>query len=148
MDFYEFIEQNLKADPLGLRLSTNKKSYDFDVDFAITQIEARKKFEGKLSKFISNKKFLFPDLISGEQSSHQAVASFHSSLIKGEKKILDMTAGLGIDTLSMAQKDVYITAVELNPEKAGILKDNANNLNLPNVEVINGDSMEYLKSLN
>ena len=145
MDFYQFIESNRNQDPNALRLSAKRHDHAFDTDFAITQIEARKKFGTKFPEFLKCKKFLIPDLISGEQASHQAIATYHSRISTNSTKILDMTAGLGIDSLTFATRS-QVTAVELNPMKAEILKKNAEILGRGSLIVLNLDSIEYLKS--
>lgn len=144
-DFFDFIDTHWDENPDSLRLRIKKGQFPFDTDLAITQIECRKKYSAKLKNFLSNPFFLFPDSISGEQSSHQAIAKFHASLIASEQKIIDMTAGLGIDSFSMANRDVDVLSIELNEIKAKILKHNVEILNLNNVKVINSDSMEFLK---
>lgn len=143
-NFYQFINDNLKKDPLSLRLKCNRENFDFDLELAITQIACRNKFRGKLEEFISNPLFLFPDILSGEQSSHQAVAKYHASLIGQSKTVLDMTGGLGIDALTFARNQCEVTVVELNKEKADILNKNSHILGLENFKVINADSCEVL----
>ncbi|MCH5235477.1 MAG: class I SAM-dependent methyltransferase [Muribaculaceae bacterium] len=145
-DFFDFIEKNKDKDPSQLRLALKQKDYNFDLDFAITQIECRKKTAGKLKDFLSYPKFIFPDAISAEQSSHQAVAKYHSKLKSGTLRVLDMTAGLGIDAISFAQNGALVTAIELNPLKAEILQINVRNLDLSKLETLAGDSIEYLKN--
>ena len=145
MDFWDFIDQNKHVDTNSLRLAIKKSHYDFDIDSAIVQIECRKKYDSKLNHFLSYPRFLFPDVISAQQSSHQAVGKYHSSLISNEHNLLDMTAGLGIDSFSFAEKNLEITAIELNPEKAETLNKNAKTLGLTNLKVISGDSINFLK---
>lgn len=144
-EFFDFIADNKNIDPNTLRLSLSKKNFGFDLDFALTQIECRKKHNIKLKDLLINPYFLFPDNLSGEQASHQAIAKFHSSLVTGGAKILDMTAGLGIDACYFAKNANKVDAVELNPKKSEILNYNANLLGLRNLKVINGDSVNFLK---
>ena len=147
-EFYKFIENNKYKDTLGLSLSIKKTNYNFDVDFAILQIEARRKYFLKLKSFLENERFLFPDYVSGEQASHQSIALYHSSLASGGGEILDMTAGLGIDSFTLSRKTDKLIAIELNPLKAEILKENLTVLNINNIEVFNIDSIQYLKTTN
>ncbi|MCH5239564.1 MAG: RsmD family RNA methyltransferase [Muribaculaceae bacterium] len=143
--FYAFIKQYSSDNPMVLRLSKKKLSKDFDFDFAVTQIENRQKTKSKLASFLEYDRFLFPDLISGEQASHQAIASYHSSLLTNEQSILDMTAGLGIDSLSFAKKNIDVTSIELDAFKAEILRHNSEVCQRPNITVINADSLNFLK---
>ncbi|MCH5242575.1 MAG: hypothetical protein J1F67_09155 [Muribaculaceae bacterium] len=147
-DFYKFIEQNKDKDPNNLRLSLKPQSYTFDLNLAITQIECRKKVSLKLKNFISSHLFIFPDTISAEQSSHQAVAYYHSNKIKENETVCDMTAGLGIDSMSCAKKGGIVTALELDPLKAEALNYNSKVLGLKAFQVINTDSIEYLRHTN
>lgn len=144
--FYDFVRKFSHADTFKLRLSTKKDLYEFDVENAILQIECRKKYASKLKNYLKHSEFIFPDAISGEQASHRAVAKFHSSLVKPEAKILDITAGLGIDSLSFAEKGNEVTAIELSETKAVALTHNSEILNLDNLKVINADSIEFLKN--
>ncbi|MCH5225275.1 MAG: RsmD family RNA methyltransferase [Muribaculaceae bacterium] len=58
-----------------------------------------------------------------------------------------MTAGLGIDAMTFATiPHREVTAIELDKKKAEILCHNAEVLNLKNLKVINGDSIEFLNS--
>ena len=145
-ELFDFISLNVDKDPAVLLLKLKKNDYRFDLNFAVTQIDCRKRNSEKLRFFLSNPKFLFPDKISGEQSTHQAVAKYHAEMVKGSRNILDMTAGLGIDALSMADKVTKVTAIELNTNKADTLKHNLKILGVSNMNVINADSIEYLRN--
>lgn len=144
-EFFSFISKNSNQDPIKLRLSLYKKDSSIDMDFALTQIVCRQKSSRKLSKFIKNEKFLFPSTLSAEQATHQAVATFHSTLLGNQNgSLLDMTAGLGIDVLTMSDNTTEATAIELDPLKAEILKYNAALLGKTNLEVVNGDSAAWI----
>lgn len=144
--FFSFIDDNMKQDIAKLRLRHHGKVAEFDVDFAITQIECRKKFRKKLPHFTSFPKTLFPSVLSGEQASHEAVAKFHTSLFNGNEKVIDMTAGLGIDAMTIATKAKSVIACELDSLKAACLVHNKDAGNLSNIEVKNVDSIEIMKS--
>ena len=49
--------------------------------------------------------FEFPSIALAEMSTSDDVADVHSSMVKAGDRILDMTAGLGIDALHFAKKD-------------------------------------------
>lgn len=163
--FFDFIKRFENHNPLQLSLKIKKNDFDFNVEKAITQIACRQKSAVKLKKFLANPYFIFPDAISAEQASHQAVALFHASLGKHCNNILDMTAGLGIDTLSFAflnkGKDTpdlsdssikslscspKITAIEIDGNKASVLKHNSHILGLTNLSVISDDSIEFIQN--
>lgn len=144
--FFDFVNANLDKDPIKLALSLKKSDYDFNINDALVQIECRKKNKLKLKEFVTEPQFLFPDKISSEQSSHQAVAKFHSSLIPSGLKGLDLTAGLGIDAMTMAKENKTITAVELDTNKAQALQHNKAIFQLDNLSVISGDAIEFLNN--
>lgn len=143
---FDFIEANKEKNPYQMRLENASKHAAFDIDFAITQIECRKKYKSKLKEYIDNSFFLFPDALSGEQASHGSVARFHSSLTDNATTLLDMTSGLGIDSMEFAKKGLHVTAIDIEPGRSSILSHNATNLGLENIHVINEDSMEFLKN--
>lgn len=143
-DLYDFINRHLDDNIQSLSLSYHGKSLPFDLEFALIQISARKKCNSKLAHFISNPLFIFPTSVAAEQSSHEAVAAFHSCLIHKDDMVLDMTAGLGIDAMSMAKNCSHLIACELDPLKALILKHNSMIFDIDNLEIINTDSVEYI----
>lgn len=143
-EFYDFIEKYSGFDINHLKLKFGKTILPFDLDFALTQILCRKKCRTKLSEFISHDSFLFPDETASEQSSHQGIASFHASLVKGSDKGADLTAGLGIDAMSIAGVVNSMVACEIVPRKAEILSHNISVLMYDNIEVYEGDCLSFL----
>ena len=145
-EFFQFIEEHKKSDVSSLMLKYHDKHLPFDLESAFIQIKCRQKTSGKLSIFIENENFLFPSVVSAEQASHQAVAIFHASLLPDNATLLDMTAGLGIDVMTMAKKCSNVTAVEIDPIKSDYLDHNKSIMNLDNLLVFNADSVEWLKN--
>ena len=143
-EFFDFIDKNKNIDVLSLYLNSKNKSSE--TDFAILQIESRKKHKEKLARFLQEREFLFPDKLSGEQASHQAVAAYHAYLFGKNVSLLDMTAGLGIDVMTAAPDFKEVTAIELDPGRYEALQHNSNVLHLNNITCINGDSVDFLKS--
>ena len=144
-DLFMFIEEHRNDDPKGLLLSLYGKDLPFSLPFAITQIEARKKNASKIPSFLSNTGFLFPDPVSAEQATDERVARFHSQLAGSGKKVLDLTAGLGIDAMSCTMNGNTVTACEINPLKSEILVYNAKCKGLRNFVVHNTDCCEFLR---
>ena len=143
-DFFTFIASNSSADISALRLKLHGKALSFDLDLALIQIECRRKCSSKLKKFVSNCHTIFPSTVSSEQASHEAVANFHSSLISCNDRILDMTAGLGIDSFAFSSVAKEITSCEIDPVKASFLKYNIEVSGTSNMKAICCDSMEFL----
>lgn len=137
-DFWSFIEKNIDRDPLRLRLKYHGSE---NADFAITQIECRKKYAKKLYETLQRPQWLFPDAVAGEQCTSDAIADLHASLVSSGDRVVDLTAGLGVDCLHMASKGAAVTAVEINPLKAQILE---HNLSQENVNVKCADCRDYI----
>lgn len=144
-DFFKFVHDNLTADPVRLRLKHGSKQDPFSYDLAITQIECRRRFGHKLPLFLANDRCIFPDKISGEQSSNEGVAFFHASLPEKGDRILDMTGGLGIDTFAFSKIASQIITIERDYNKFQALKHNLTVSNIKNVEILNCDSIEFIQ---
>ena len=147
-DFWNFVSDNASTDPVKLRLKfTGKTDIPFDVDFAITQIESRRKTARKLPRFTASPRTLFPTVVSAEQASDELVASFHAGLIGGCASVADLTAGLGIDAMCNAanRPDRIVTAVEIDPLKCRCLRHNASALGIGNLRVMESDCLEWLR---
>lgn len=145
MDFWKFVEENRNEDVMKLRLKYHNSSHglQFDVETAIVQIECRRKFGKKLAETLAeNPHFLFPDVLSGEQSTSDLLAAYHASLIGDGEQVADLTAGLGIDCLHFAAKGAQVTAIEINPLKAEALRLNSDG----RIDVICGDCRDYIAS--
>ncbi|MDE6135088.1 MAG: class I SAM-dependent methyltransferase [Muribaculaceae bacterium] len=145
-DFFTWIQSHINDDPALLRLKyAGKSAGDFDTALAITQIECRKKFSRKLGQTLAAfPHFVFPNVLSGEQSTSDLLASFHSSLIPSGLDCADLTAGLGIDALKMASRAASVVAVERQKELADALVYNAAGLHVDNIEVVNGDCNDFV----
>lgn len=141
----EYIKNNLKESPARLLLRDSDKIHDFPVEFAVTQIECRQKTARKLSSFIANEDFMFPSVLASEQATHQCVAKYHASLVGKDKNICDITAGLGIDAITLSKAGNRVTAIELDEKRAEILQKNTEVLDA-SVKVINDDCFNVLKS--
>ena len=143
---FSYIAKHADVDTYKLLLKA-EPNLSFDKSFAIVQIECRHKAKSKLPQLLRHEKFLFPKAISAEQCTHEVVAQFHASLFGFNDNVLDMTMGLGVDDYYISQCVHSLTAIEVDPEIAEVGRYNFAYL-APNVEVINADSVEYLKSLN
>lgn len=112
----------------------------------ILQAECRDKCARKLEGILRNEAFRFPSLAVAEMSTSEEVAVMvHAPLVGNGLKVLDMTAGLGIDAFAMASRGCHVTAIEIDPQTADTLRHNVTALRLDDsVEVIEADSTEWL----
>ncbi len=144
--YKEFIEANIDADTNKLRLKKFRET-SFDIKFAILQIDCKKRIKKKLPEIYQSDSFLFPNILSTEQCTAEKIAKFHASLLNSQDTVLDMTAGLCIDTYYLSKTAKSITAIEINSETALIADFNMRN-NTNNVTVICKDCIEYIKNDN
>lgn len=139
---FSYIAHNIDADTCKLLLK-DESSLSFNKSFAILQIECRNKTRHKISELLQHERFLFPKAVSAEQCTHEVVAKFHASHFNATDRVLDMTMGLGVDDYYIAKRVLSLTAIELDPEIASVGQYNFSFL-APNVEVCQGDSIEFL----
>lgn len=144
INFHSFFGANLQQSGDRLMLRHRGNPLMPWLAEAALQIDCRKKYASKFAPLLNIPGFLFPDSISAEQATDCAVARYHAGLAGMSGNVLDMTAGLGIDSLTIAQASNSVTAVEINPDKAAVLRNNAKQLGLNDFRVINGDSVDFL----
>lgn len=145
-DFFEFIERHAGESPDRLRLKyVGKEPW---IAIAVSHIASQRKAQNKLGGFDNSLRptIIYPE-IALEQCSSAQTALFHAELLshkvnKPGATVLDMTCGLGIDTMAFALKGLEVTAVELNPVQAEIACFNFQNRS--NITVLNADSTEFL----
>ena len=143
-ELFDWVERNINADPAALRLKWRGKMPW--VDLAIMQVECRKKARKKLPEELGDIRFIFPILISAEQSTSDTLAEFHATLICNGDSVVDLTCGLGIDTFHLATRASRVTAIDINPDVAGAIAYNASVLGRMNVTAIAADCMQWLNS--
>ncbi len=80
-----------------------------------------------------------------EQSTPQRVAEFRKSVLSG-KSLCECTGGLGVDTIALAEVFESVTFCEIDPARAALFKYNSSLLNIENVSVQCGDSMDFLRT--
>lgn len=125
---------------LRLKYHGNEEKLD-----EILQQECRYKCAKKLRHTLEYDSFRFSSLALAEMSTSDDVAEIHASMVDAGSRVLDMTAGLGIDAFHMARNGSYVTAIELNGKAAAALRHNVECLGLlDSVTIIEGDSVEWL----
>lgn len=144
-EYLKFIMDHAHSDVNALRLQYHGKSMPFSVNDACMQIEMRRKTAGKLPWFLHHPGFRFGTAQSAEQASNQNVALFHAFLIGHNRSVLDMTAGLGIDAMTIAMRGNRVTAFELETERVEALRHNADILGIDDLTVVKGDSVLHLQ---
>lgn len=144
--FYDFVAAHKNENSSKLLLKYYGKKLTFSIEFAVCQVIARTKTSSKIPYFLTFDQFLFPDLISSEQASDERVAKYHASLIGTGKKVLDMTAGLGIDAMSVAISGNNVVACEINPLKYEALTHNAQIIGIKDFFPVCGNCVSFIEN--
>lgn len=97
----------------------------------------------KFPTLYSEENIYFPPSINLEQASSEATANYKASLVKG-KSLIDLTAGLGIDTLAFSKHFEKVYHIEQNEALSKIVKHNSSIL-APNLETYNGTFQSFFK---
>lgn len=142
---FDFVEKYLNEDPIKLRLR-KFENQDFEISFAIDQIESRQKIKNKLPHWYQNKKLLFPSVLSAEQSSSELTAQYKQQIITLKyKTICDLTGGLGIDSYYLAASAENVTYIERFPLYCDVAKHNFNILQRNNIQVVCSDCLKFIQ---
>ncbi len=136
----EFISENINQDINRLFL---KFSNDDRKKFLIAQIAIRQKISKKFPSLINNPHFIFPVKLSVEQASSEITAKYKSEIIEYESS-LDLTGGMGIDSIYLSAKSEKHIYLEQNEELCKLFEFNSNLLNLQNIEIINAKAEDYI----
>ncbi len=116
----------------------------------ITSAEIAQQLKGlqvakqKFPTLYQTENIYFPPSVNLEQASSEATANYKASLVKG-KKIIDLTAGLGIDSIAFANSFDEVIHIEQNPDLSEIVNHNVQALN-KNITCYNLTFDEYFKA--
>ena len=138
------IEKHAADDPAAFALKHHNRS-GLPVRAIAEQIACRRKAAKKLPK-LSRRNLLYTSL-SLEQASGERASSYKAGLerIEGEK-MLDMTGGLGIDSIFFARRFDEVVYVERDDVLVEIASRNFEELGIRNISVVQGDSVEVLRA--
>ena len=152
----DFIRENADKDIRLLALSA-KKNPDVDLSFALDQIAGRQTARQKLPSWAATDDIVYPPHLSMEQCSSEQTARYKmklsslsphpSSKPSHPSSLIDLTGGFGVDFSFMSrgfERAVYVDRLE---NLCDIARHNFALLGMDNAEVVCGDGVDYLKSL-
>jgi len=139
----KFIEDHRYDDPFLLSLNARKDT-TFPLKEAIEQIHSYQKAKKKLPAWTEKKNIIWPPPVSIEQASSEATAKFKSSLIQG-KSLVDLTGGMGVDTVFFADRFDDIHYVESNLKLCEISRHNFKTLGKNQIIVRHQTAEDFLK---
>ena len=108
---------------LALQRSKYKHLSDDEWRWFLQQVEGRERTADKLPTFASIPDWWYPVRLSCEQCSSELTARYKASLVNGEKMV-DLTAGYGVDTYFICEHFAHADYVEQNPELCRIAEHN------------------------
>lgn len=140
---WDTVNSMLHEDVNRLRLANHGKE---GMDRAIDQIDCRQRCAKKLAITLTRAPhFVFPSVLSAEQSTSDLLAEYHARLCGNAKRVLDMTCGLGIDSFHIAHHGAEVTACELTEFTARCAAHNAMQLGLNHISVKCCDSVDMVR---
>ena len=105
-----------------------------------TQVKYLARAERKLPTYAAAQCILPPRAF--EQASSEATAAHKA--IEGDT-VLDLTCGLGVDSLYLSRRFRRVVALERDPMLARITAENLSRMGAANIEVVNTSAEEYLR---
>lgn len=143
----DFIREHADDDVRQLALRGSKMS-EVDLSYALEQIAGRQKAHTKLPSWASIDGIVYPPHLSMEQCSSELTARYKASIAGKGALFVDLTAGFGVDIAFIAQGFQKAVHVERQPQLCAISSENYNVLGLNHIEVVCGDGVEYLHTMN
>ena len=74
-----------------------------DMQAAVQQIEGLRTAREKWPSLLECEDFLYPPRLNREQSSSEATAHYKAQLLTSATNVVDLTGGMGVDTLAFAK---------------------------------------------
>ncbi|CAM4379705.1 class I SAM-dependent methyltransferase [Zobellia nedashkovskayae] len=140
----DFIIKNLNTDIMSVLLK--KPIFDKISNRELTeQLEARKKCEKKLPTWFATANIYYPNKLNIEQTSSETSAKYKAGLVGG-KSLVDVTAGLGVDSYFFSQKIDQIHHCELDQNLSEIAAHNYKILGIDNVKTHAQNGLDFIKN--
>lgn len=138
----KFITENYRSDLSRIIFSGSPFEGISTQEIAV-QLKGKRTAEKKFPALFSSSKIIYPPGLNLEQASSKITAEYKASLVTGDT-FIDLTGGLGIDSLHFSRKFENCVYCEINPEVAEIAAHNFKVLNRDNIEVHTTDGISFL----
>ena len=142
----EFIRQHRDDDIRQLALR-GTRGPEVDLAFALQQIDGHRRAMEKLPSWATIEDIVYPSHLSMEQCSSERTARYKAEVAGSGDSFVDLTAGFGVDAAFIAQGFQKAVCVELQLELCAISSENYKLLGLHQIEVVNGNGVEYLRTM-
>ncbi|WP_338815559.1 RsmD family RNA methyltransferase (plasmid) [Bernardetia sp. Wsw4-3y2] len=150
-DIQSFIEENKDKKITQTLLNLPKEYQGLQIEIG-NQIKSLQKSKSKLALWYTSDNIIFPPSLSIEQASSEITAEYKASLIENNDKIngenqtlVDLTGGMGVDSFYFSKKVKKVIYIEQNELLANIAKHNFEQLGAKNIEVLCGNSEDFLE---
>ena len=120
---------------------------EVDLTYALQQIAGRQMATTKIPSWAAIEEITYPPHLSMEQCSSELTAQYKARIAGNGERLVDLTAGFGVDMAFMAKGFRQAVQVERQQALCDISKENYQTLGLPQIEVVCGDGTEYLHTM-
>lgn len=141
-----FIRSHANDDVRQLALQ-GKKNPEVDMTYALDQIAGRQKARVKIPSWAANDGIAYPPHLSMEQCSSEATARYKARIAGKGQKIVDLTAGFGVDMAFMSANFSEAVHVEQQAALCAISSANYACLGLHHIQVVCSDGVDYLHQM-
>jgi precorrin-6B methylase 2 len=141
-----FIRSHANDDVRQLALQ-GKKNPEVEMTYALDQIAGRQKARVKIPSWAANDGIVYPPHLSMEQCSSEATARYKAQIAGKGNKIVDLTAGFGVDMAFMSTNFAEAVHVEQQEALCAISSANYTCLGLHHIHVVCCDGVAYLHQL-
>lgn len=138
----DFIYAHEYTDPQKLLLNPPGQ-FKAHIKDIVDQIISRGKARTKLPEWYHSEGVIFPPPLSIEQSSSYSTGNYKAQLITGNH-LIDLTGGMGIDTLTLSKKFSEAIYVEQSKWLCKVFEHNSKLLSKKHIEVHNTSAEEFL----
>ena len=150
-EFIDFVQAHQDEDTARLLLSAARYP-GIDMAAAVNQIEGLRMAREKWPLLAECREYRYPPRLNREQASSEATARYKASVLNTEhytlNTICDLTGGMGVDTMALAQVATHVDYVEQDAGLCTLMEHNCRALGISNITVHCADSMEWLRQLN
>ncbi len=112
----------------------------------VQQIKGIKIAKSKFPGLYKKKDIIYPPKINLEQSSSEITAAYKAGFISRNETVIDLTGGMGIDTMAFYDNTENVTYCEINSETFKYAKHNFK-VCRKNIKTFAGNGIEFLKNL-
>ena len=124
-----------------------KKNPEVDMAYALDQIAGRQKARIKIPSWAATDGIVYPPHISMEQCSSEQTARYKAKIAGKGTRIVDLTAGFGVDMAFMSAGFKEAVHVEQQSQLCAISSENYKRLGLHHIQVICSDGVTYLHQM-